>query len=235
MSCLLTSVPYSDGVRGAIPLRLGALVLVLAALSVALAVFAETAERLGPFAHEWLAYNLFLAWLPLAFAFVTVRTPGRMALLPAVAWLAFLPNAPYLVTDLIHVGEGGGDAAYDALLIGIAATVGLVLGGLSLALVQARVAVAAGARAGWLFAYGVLALAGLGVYIGRVLRWNSWDAFVRPLDIVSDIAASGAKVMSEPGLFSAGLVLALVFLAAYGACFRLAERDFAVLTERARR
>ncbi len=158
-----------------------------------------------------------------------------MVLLPVGLWLAFLPNAPYRVTDLIHVGEAGGDVVSDAVVFGTAAAVGVVLGGLSLALMQARVVVAAGARAGWLFAHGILALAGLGVYIGRVLRWNSWDAFVRPLEIFSDVVASGAKVMAEPELSSAGLVLATVCLVGYGICFRLAERDFAVLSERARR
>lgn len=221
--------------RDPIPRRLVALVLVLAVVSAVLMAFAEMAERLGPFANEWLAYNLLLAWLPLAFAFVTVRTPGRMALLPAALWLAFLPNAPYLVTDLIHIGTGGGDAVSDAVLIGTAAAVGVVLGGLSLALVQARIAVAFGGRAGWILAYGILVLAGLGVYIGRVLRWNSWDAFVRPLEIVSDIAASGARVLAEPELFSAGMVLAVVFLVGYGICFRLAASDVAVLSERPRR
>jgi uncharacterized membrane protein len=221
--------------RGSIPRRLAVLVLVLAIVSAAVAALAETGERLGPFVDEWLAYNLLLAWLPLAFAFVTVRTPGRMALVPAALWLAFLPNAPYVVTDLIHVGNGGGDVASDAVVIGAAAAVGVVLGGLSLALVQARVAAAAGARAGWIFAYGILVLAGVGVYIGRVLRWNSWDAFVRPLEIVSDTAASWAKVLAEPELFSAGLFLAVVLLAGYGMCFRLAERDFAVLSEGVRR
>lgn len=221
--------------QGSVPRRLGALVLALAVLTVGVAAVAETAEGLGPFAREWLAYNLVLAWLPLAFAFVAARAPGRLAFLPAALWLAFLPNAPYLVTDLIHVGDAGGDVVLDAAAIGTAAAVGVVLGGLSLALMQARVAVAAGTRAGWLFAYGILALAGLGVYIGRVLRWNSWDAFVRPLEIGSDLAASGAKVLAEPELFGAGLVAAVVFLAGYGVCFRLAEPEFSVLTGRARR
>jgi uncharacterized membrane protein len=219
----------------AVPKRLSAIVLALGLVSVVLVALAETAQRLGPFAHEWLAYNLVLAWLPLAFAFVATLTPGRIALLPAALWLVFLPNAPYLVTDLIHVGEPGGDIVYDAAVIGTAAAVGLAIGGLSLALVQARVAAAAGARAGWLFAYGTLALAGLGVYIGRVLRWNSWDAFVRPLEIVSDISASGAKVLAEPELFGAGLTLAVALLVTYGLCFRVAERELAGLTRTARR
>jgi uncharacterized membrane protein len=219
----------------AVPKRLGALVLALGLVSAVLVAVADTAQRLGPFAHEWLAYNLFLAWLPLVFAIIATLTPGRMALLPAALWLAFLPNAPYLVTDLIHVGEAGGEVVYDAAVIGTAAAVGLALGGLSLALVHARVVVSAGVRAGWLFAYGILALAGLGVYIGRVLRWNSWDAFVRPLEIVSDISGSGAKVLAEPELFGAGLTLAAALLVAYGLCFRLAERELAVLSRSARR
>jgi uncharacterized membrane protein len=214
--------------------RLGVLVGALAAASIVLVALAESAVRLGPFVHTWLTYNLFLAWLPLAFAFLAIRTEGRMALIPAVLWLAFLPNAPYLVTDLIHVGEAGGSVPFDAAVIGAAAMLGVVIGGLSLALMQARVAAALGTRAGWLFAYGILGLAGLGVYIGRVLRWNSWDAFVRPLDIASDFVASGAKLLSEPELFGGGVMLGVVLLVAYGLCFRIGERDFALVMKRSR-
>jgi len=221
--------------RAFVSKRLGALVWTLVAASIVLVALAELARQVGPFGHDWLTYNLLLAWLPCVFAFLAVRTRGRMVLLPAALWLAFLPNSPYLVTDLIHVGEEGGNVLFDAAVIGAAAVLGLVLGGLSLALMQARVAATAGSRAGWLFAYGILALAGLGVYIGRVLRWNSWDAFVRPLEIVSDIAESGAKLLSEPELFSAGLVLGAVLLVGYGLCFRLGEREFVLLSESSRR
>ena len=55
--------------------------------------------------YIFLLWNLFLAWLPLLFALLALRWQKRpfLALAAAFLWLLFFPNAPYLVTDLIHL------------------------------------------------------------------------------------------------------------------------------------
>ena len=94
----------------------------------------------------------------------------------APRWLLFLPNAPYIVTDVKWLGEyAGGTLWYDAALIGAAATIGLVLGFVSLYLVQVVVARRFGHLAGWTLAWAALVLSGVGVYLGRFQRWNSWE------------------------------------------------------------
>lgn len=64
----------------------------------------------GQLTATFLLWNLFLAWLPLLFAALAVVTARRsllLALLPGLAWLMFLPNAPYMVTDLMHLSYDG--------------------------------------------------------------------------------------------------------------------------------
>ena len=88
-----------------------------------------------------LVWNLFLAWVPflLALAFYdgARRGASRGALTAlAAGWLLFLPNAPYIVTDVKWLGEyHGGSPVYDAFLIALAALLGLALGFVSIYLV----------------------------------------------------------------------------------------------------
>jgi uncharacterized membrane protein len=102
-------------------------------------------------------------------------------------WLLFLPNAPYVLTDFIHLGDT--HRLYDSLLVGSFAFTGLALGFASLLLVQLVVTRAGGALLGWVTALVALFSASVGIYLGRVLRLNSWDALQRPSHLW-DIARS---------------------------------------------
>ncbi|UQE76924.1 DUF1361 domain-containing protein [Gordonia sp. PP30] len=77
---------------------------------------------------RFLIWNLFLAWIPLAFALAFAVVRRRIWLLPlGLLWLAFLPNAPYLITDLVHLREGY-DLWRHVLQYGVAAWTGIMLG-----------------------------------------------------------------------------------------------------------
>ncbi|MGA2853412.1 MAG: DUF1361 domain-containing protein, partial [Verrucomicrobiota bacterium] len=135
----------------------------------------------------FLVWNLFLAWLPLIFALVIrerytqgERQMRKLAGLGA-AWLLLFPNAPYIFTDLIHLtSKFRGHFWVDLVLILLCALTGLMLGFVSLYLIQSVVADRYGRIVGWLFIVGVAGLSGVGVFIGRFLRLNSWDVFLRP-------------------------------------------------------
>lgn len=68
-----------------------------------------------------LNWNLFLAWIPLIFALaawllIQRRTWMPVILLLLAGWLLFLPNAAYIITDLIHLrARNGAPLWYDAL------------------------------------------------------------------------------------------------------------------------
>lgn len=175
----------------------------------------------GELYFAFLVWNLFLAWLPFLFAVVVYGCAERPLVLGVMGplWLLFLPNALYLVTDLIHLYPWNNVPFwYDAIMFFAFALTGLMLGLLSLYLVHAVVTRHLGQQLGWVFALLVSALSGLGVYIGRFLRWNSWDVFTNPLRLLQDIAINllhpdlFLKTFVTTGLLTAVFILAYVIL-----------------------
>src|SRR5712692_10914799 len=178
--------------------------------------------------YSFLAWNLFLAWLPLLcalFAYNAYKRRGRLSWLVvagcALAWLLFFPNAPYILTDIMHLRPRP-DAPlwFDVLLVIAFAWTGLFLGLVSLSLMQALVRRAAGTLASWGFALGVLSLSGFGIYIGRFLRWNSWDVFLSPGGLMADLLDAAqhpllhARSLVFSGLFSLFLLSAYIMFVA---------------------
>ena len=178
----------------------------------------------GRLHHGFLAWNLFLAWLPLLFALMAAHehrgnVPSFWRLLVwAGAWLLFLPNAPYICTDLIHLSSRlYGHYWLDLTLILLCAFTGLVLGFVSLYLIQEIVVKRFGRMAGWFFVMAILGLSSVGVYLGRFLRLNSWDVIVRPFHVYHGLAAwmTSPMLKSSAGflvLFATFLLVAYVML-----------------------
>ncbi len=135
------------------------------------------------------------------------------------AWLLFFPNAPYIFTDLIHLTTRSyGHFWVDLMLILLCALTGLVLGFVSLYLMQSVVARMFGRLVSWLFIVGVAALSSFGVYLGRFVRVNSWDLFARPGKLYHGINAwasdpfAHATSFAFPVLFATFLFIAYVML-----------------------
>ncbi|MCI0744288.1 MAG: DUF1361 domain-containing protein [Verrucomicrobia subdivision 3 bacterium] len=170
--------------------------------------------------HGYLVWNLFLAWLPLLFclgAIHVARLRGvrnwRFGLL-AAAWLLFLPNAPYIFTDLIHLsGRGRGHFWVDLTLIVLTAWTASLVGFLSLYVMQTKVSRHFGTVAGWIFVLIVSGLTGFGVYIGRFLRWNSWDVLMNPFGLAFDLINWLFKSLSDHRLLFPALFATLFFAA----------------------
>jgi uncharacterized membrane protein len=144
--------------------------------------------------YTFLIWNLFLAWIPLIFAYLayafSVKRSFLYILVPlfAIVWLAFFPNAPYIVTDMQHLANGwsGVPLWYDVLLLIWFSWTGLLLGIVSLYLMQEIVKKTFGKIAGWLLVFSVSILSSIGVYLGRFLRWNSWDFIHNTDEIIRD-------------------------------------------------
>ncbi len=166
--------------RARVLISLGALV---AASAWCVALLVARQHEYGASGYPYLVWNLVLAWVPLVLAGLLVVSYARERsavelLAVGGAWLVFLPNAPYMLTDFIHLGVS--HRLFDTLLIASFALTALALGFVSLVLVQLVVTRAAGALAGWLTVVGSLFAASFGIYLGRVLRFNSWDVVRRP-------------------------------------------------------
>jgi uncharacterized membrane protein len=182
------------------------------------------AWRTGSNGYGFLAWNLELAWIPfvVAIAFYDSWRRGRSRWLLVTLgslWLLFLPNAPYMVTDLVHLGRiGGAPLWYDGAMISAFAGTGLLLGLGSVFLVHTVALRTLGPRLGWAVLLPVLALCSAGVVLGRFARLNSWDALVRPGRLVqfvvahaTDPLASRRAIAATVG-YAAFLVLAYVVL-----------------------
>jgi len=158
-------------------------VALFAASAWCLVLVAARRHAYGPSGSRYLVWNLGLAWLPLVFAlllYLAFRRRHTVAELLALgaAWLVFLPNAPYVLTDFVHLGHQ--HRLVDSMILASFAFTALGLGFASLLLVQIVVTRKAGAAAGWVVALSALFLASIGVYLGRVHRFNSWDVITRP-------------------------------------------------------
>ncbi len=157
----------------------------------------------GGFRYAFLPWNLFLAWIPYLLSLALRRLASRsaagsgiglLAALLGLAWLFFYPNAPYILTDFIHV-IGGRQALearppliteksllwYDVVLNSSFAFVGHFTGLISLLILHRLILARWGSRWGWAFVLVAVALGGYGIYIGRFERLNSWDILRVPL------------------------------------------------------
>ncbi len=136
-------------------------------------------------AYRFLDWNLFLAWVPLAFALAAHASSGRRYSLLTfpfgLLWLLFFPNAPYMLTDFIHLHQTPtAPLWYDGLMISSFAWTALLLGFVSLYLMHTIWRRTTGGLIAWTGVIGALALASVGVYIGRFVGYNSWDALLHP-------------------------------------------------------
>jgi uncharacterized membrane protein len=207
---------------------LGGLVLA-SALGVGLVVlrFAWT----GELRYANLVWNLVLAWVPLVLALVVYDRARRGArgpslVVPAAVWLAFLPNAPYLLTDFMLLRDiHGMPVWFDVALLTTFAWTGLLLGFVSVYLVQRATGRLLGSAAGWSTAVAALGLSGLGIYLGRYLRWNSWDLLVQPGSVAGDVL----EQLASPRLVGMSLVMATFLVVAYAMLYAVLE---AALDER---
>jgi uncharacterized membrane protein len=180
----------------------------------------------GHITYSFLQWNLLLAWIPLfsALGLWTLqqsqrRGTGVVGALLFLCWLAFFPNAPYIVTDFLHLTERNQVPLwYDLLLIFSFAWNGLLVGFTSLWIVQVVIAQRWGQWLSWLIVLGTLAVSGFGIYLGRFLRWNSWDVILNPHSLAADIFHHVTNPLAHPRtvvmtlLFSSFLTLAYLTL-----------------------
>ena len=182
----------------------------------------------GHFAYQFLIWNLLLAWIPMAFAFVTYRfhvrgsRPNGLLVVCVLAWFFFFPNAPYIVTDFVHLKHFPPVPLwYDLLMIASFAWTGLCLGYLSLYLMQEIARARFGRWPSWVFVVTMLFLGSVGVYAGRFLRWNSWDVLRNPTGIVRGSLKIVEDTDGQLGVAAFVSVAFLFLLSTYCATFAL--------------
>ena len=202
----------------------------LAGLSaVVLAMVAVRVAKTESLDYYNLVWNLFLAWVPLAFAFVVYEGANRgMRRLWLVSfgalWLLFFPNAPYLMTDMKYLRElDGAPLWYDVTMTVLAAATGLALGFISLFLIHSVARRYIGPGWAWVGVSAVLALSSVGVFLGRFARFNSWDAFTDPAPILNEVAKGATNPTNYPKVVAVTLVFGGFLIVTYGVFYAVAR------------
>jgi uncharacterized membrane protein len=176
---------------------------------VAIALFLVGAWRNHSSEYWYLIWNLFLAWLPLVFAFTLSRFLKKrpwvswQGVLLSILWLGFLPNSFYMLSDFIHLGGVVRvDLVFDVIMFSSFAITGLTLGFTSLYLIHIELLKRIRFVRAHLTIAVVLLLCGFAIYLGRNLRWNSWDILVNPSGILFSVSDPILDPGSQPETFS---------------------------------
>jgi uncharacterized membrane protein len=178
-------------------------------LVIARVAYSDTGRHLG------LIWNLFLAWIPFMLAFlahaVSWRRVSLYLIIPAIAflWLIFFPNAPYMLTDLQDLARRASDAPlwYDVIIVVWSSWTGMLLGVVSLYLMQDIIIRSFGRTVGWIFVFVISALSSFGIYIGRFVRLNSWDILQNPAETAQEILG----IVIDPSMRLAAFTLLYTF------------------------
>ncbi len=189
----------------------------------------------GSLKFAFLIWNLFLAWIPLGFSltmkWITVNirngTKKRIYLLFfGFLWLMFYPNAPYIITDIIHLGNYnyysmrhnlyGNNASiiiwYDFILVMFFVFKGYIIGHISLFTVHKMVEKKFKKILGWIFVLTTSILSGYAIFLGRYIRINSWEIISNPLSLLK-VLITNINLLSIKFTLSFGIFIFLLYIA----------------------
>lgn len=190
-------------------------------------LFSYGAWRNHSLEFNYLIWNLFLAWLPLVFAVRLVSILRRKlwssweAMGLSLLWLIFLPNSFYMISDFVHLqGVGRVDLIYDTVMLTSFIYTGVTLGFSSLYLIhlQLRRRLSRLTAAYWM-AFTLL-VSSIAVYVGRDLRWNSWDILTNPGGLLFDISDRLLHPSQYPQMLVTIISFFVLLMSMYGLLWR---------------
>ena len=189
--------------------------------SLAMTLLAARVLWTGERDYLFLVWNLFLAWVPyggtLALRWLHERRLSSVSLVPFfLVWLGFLPNAPYLVTDFVHLRFSvGAPLWFDAVMVASFAWAGVGLGAASLRGGSRIVRARGGAWAAVAFVPMVALATGFGIYLGRFVRLNTWDVATRPGTVIVQVLSPLVHPLGHSRAWTVTLTFALFFVVVY--------------------
>jgi len=177
--------------------------------------------------YGYLLWNLFLAWSPLVLAVWLARIlktklwSSWEALAVSVAWLIFLPNSFYMISDYIHLQDvAPANILYDAVLFTAFIYTGVLLGFSSLYLIHLELKKRFSSRLARVIVALTLLLCSFAIYIGRDLRWNSWDILTNPGGLLFDVSDRLLHPAAYPAMFLAVVAFFALLSSMYGLVWR---------------
>ncbi len=191
----------------------------LSCICIALGLFRmEISETRHFFFLNW---NLFLAFVPWVLTTLLIIHPvlqERKWVVFSILgiWLLFFPNAPYILTDLFHLSHNSSMPIwFDLVLIMAYAWTGLLYGFLSLWDLEEVLSRHMNRR--WIPVVSVsfMFLGSFGIYLGRFLRWNSWDVINQPGNLLEDVGDRFANPTNHPTTWGVtifmGVLLSMIY------------------------
>lgn len=158
--------------------------------------------------YWYLNWNLVLALVPVFFAWrLNAWLQHKPWLsLPAIGmtiiWLGFLPNSFYISSDLIHLyTTDSSNILYDVVMLLSFSINGYLLGFLSIFLVHRQLIRRIKASSAHALIGVVLLLCSFAIYLGRYLRWNTWDVLINPAGVLFDVSDRIINPSSHPQTF----------------------------------
>ncbi|MFT4073035.1 MAG: DUF1361 domain-containing protein [Dysgonamonadaceae bacterium] len=189
---------------------MGALTLFCFGISVFRFIYSDTKVFL------FLNWNLFLAFIPWGLTTLTVIKPkirqSKITIyILLFTWLLFFPNAPYILTDLFHLRLQISSMPiwFDLVLILSFAWTGLLFGLLSLWDIEEILQQSMKKTYVTILSTGLLFLGSFGIYIGRYLRWNSWDIIAEPFKLAYDIGDRLINPFAHPRTWGMTILMGL--------------------------
>lgn len=192
-----------------------------------LGLFAYGAWRNQSLEFSYLVWNLFLAWLPLLFAVRLVAVLRRKlwssweAMTTSLLWLVFLPNSFYMISDFIHLQDVRRvDILYDTVMFTSFIYTGVALGFSSLYLIHLQFRRRFSRRTSAAWVAFTLLISSAAIYIGRDLRWNSWDIVTNPGGLLFDISDRVMHPAQYPRMLLTIASFFILLLSMYGLLWR---------------
>lgn len=196
--------------------------LVLPAVSIGLLIIRTVASDSSR--YLFLVWNLFLAVIPVLLAWWLVGRVRKLGWLKweqialTIAWVVFLPNSFYLVTDLIHLRTNHeADLLFDiTLLMGFILS-GLIFGFLSIYMIHKEALKRMRERHSYALVGVLFLVVSFAICLGRYTRWNTWDIILRPAGLLFDVSDR----LLNPGLhaqtYQTTVTLFLIMFGTYAA------------------
>ncbi|OQY01120.1 MAG: hypothetical protein B6I20_07980 [Bacteroidetes bacterium 4572_117] len=164
----------------------------------------------------FLNWNLFLAFIPWFFTSIIILKPNLQKKKPVLLgllflWILFFPNALYILTDLFHLRASSlMPIWFDLILILSFAWIGLLFGFISLIDIEKLLAGYLNTNIISIISIFLLFMASFGIYIGRYLRWNSWDIIASPFSLFYDISERIINPLEHFGTWGMTILMGLL-------------------------
>ncbi len=180
------------------------------------------------FRYGFLFWNLVLAWVPLLLIWwLKLRLSyaswnSRLSIFLTILWLGFLPNSFYIVSDLIHVHlTGEVNILFDVVLMVSCIFNGYVFGFMSLYIFHQELLKRLKDRQAHSIVAGVILMCSFAIYLGRYLRWNTWDVIVHPIGLLFDVSDRFINPVAHPQTFSTTITFFMLIGSMYWVVYEL--------------